>query len=130
MVSVCFVVLFLLASGAGAEELSLGRRLQAGFNKFKSYANVPAPNRPPAYSATQNAHDINEYLTPQQQFMKSQRNSPISSANAITGAWSGFNEYKTLGFAPAPSSGGSSNPSLRGSLKTAPLSSRAGGISS
>lgn len=114
-----------LARSGGAVEdhgLSLGRRLQATYNMFKSYKNVPASQRPPSYSATQNTHDISEYLTSQQQMMKAQRNGPVSSGNAMTGSWSGFNEYKTMGL-PL------STPSLRGSLKIAPLSSRADGIS-
>ena len=105
---------------------ALRRRLQSTYNKFKSYANVPAGQRPPQYSAKKLQHDISEYLTTSQVMMKTNREGPVSAFNAMTGTWSGFTDYKNLGLsvavpAPAPATTVSAapkaaTPSLRGSL--------------
>lgn len=68
------------------------------FNQFKSYRNEKI--RPKNYAKVDVPHDIDEYLTENQKYMKKQRLRPNNKAK-FDNNWSGFNNK--------------SNNSLRGS---------------
>ena len=68
---------------------SVSRRLQAKFNRFRSYENAKV--KPPMYSKASRHHDVSEYLSPTQKYMVShqKRDSPNVMFNS---GWSGFDK--------------------------------------
>lgn len=68
---------------------SVSRRLQAKFNRFRSYANER--NKPPMYSKTSRHHAVSEYLSPTQKYMVSHQRRDTPDVMFKAG-WSGFDK--------------------------------------
>ena len=67
----------------------ISRRLQAKYNRFRSYANAKV--KPPMYSRTSRRHDVSEYLSPVQKYMVSHQKRDTPDVMFKSG-WSGFDK--------------------------------------
>jgi hypothetical protein len=68
---------------------SMSRRLQAKFNRFRSYQNEKV--KPSMYSKRSRHHDVSEYLSPNQKYMVSHQKKDSPDVMFRSG-WSGFDK--------------------------------------